>query len=252
MTTAFISFDTLKKYDLEAHDGEIGKINDFLFDDTSWVVRYLVADTRKWLPGRKVLISPISIGSVNAITSTIDIGLSKEQIKNSPALDSDAPVSRQYEIFFNRYYDWSNYWSGSNIWGEESYPRRLKSTNELLEIEDDASGAETPKLRSTKEVAGYHIHTLDGDIGHIEDFLIQENTWIVKYLVIDTSNWMPGSKRVIVHPNWVDSVDWAKSIVSVKMTREQVEISPEYNSSDPISRDYEKSIFDHYKFPYYW
>jgi hypothetical protein len=250
MTTALITIDSLKNYTLGAYDGEIGKISDFLFDDKVWGIRYLVADTRKWLPGRKVLVSPISIGSINMITKTVDVGLSKEQIKNSPPLDTDAPVSRQYEIFFNRYYSWSSYWLGSGLWGDEMYPRRLKSQNELLEIEDDSDG--TPNLRSTNEVAGYRIHTLDEDIGHVEDFLIEEDTWIVRYLVIDTSNWIPGSKRVIVHPNWVDAVDWAEGAVAVRMTKEQVESCPEYNPDDPVNRDYEKSIFDHYKLPYYW
>lgn len=249
MTTALVSVDSIKDYDLCANDGEIGKISDLLIDDKAWVIRYLVADTRKWLPGRKVLISPISVGSVNVITRTANIGLSKEQIRNSPPLDSDAPVSRQYEIFFNRYYDWSNYWLGPNLWGKEMYPRRLKSQNELPEIEDDSN--ENSNLRSAKEVAGYRIMTLDDDLGHVEDFLIEEETWQVKYLVIDTSNWIPGSKCVLVHPNWVDAVDWAEGAITVRMTREQIESSPEYNPEDPFNRDYEKSIFDHYKHPYY-
>ncbi len=249
MKTALSSVDSLKGFELGAHDGGIGKCSDFLFDDEVWVIRYLVADTRKWLPGRKVLISPISIGAVDGGSQTINIGLSKEQIKNSPPLDSKAPVSRQYEIFFNRYNDWSDYWEGSGLWGQEPYPRTLKSRNELLEIEE--SGKNQSNLRSANEVVGYHIHARDDDVGHIKDFFVEEDTWLIRYLVIDTS-WLPGSKRVIVDPNWVDSVNWSDRSVALRMTREQIENSPEYNPNDPIYRDYEKSIFDHYKFPYYW
>lgn len=250
METLLSSLDLLKGFELGAHDGGIGRCSDFLFDDDAWVIRYLVADTRKWLPGQKVLISPISIGTVDPISQTLNIGLSKDQIKNSPPLDSDAPVSRQYEMFFNNYYDWSDYWHGSGIWGREIYPRTLKNRDELLKIEEETD--KQANLRSTEEVAGYRIHARDDDIGHIEDFLVEEDTWLIRYLVIDTSNWIPGSKRVIVDPNWVDKIDWADHSISLRMTKEQVESSPEYDPLTQISREYEKSIFDHYKFPYYW
>lgn len=213
-------------------------------------VRYLVADTRKWLPGRKVLISPISIGSVEAMGMTVHVGLSKEQIENAPPLDSDAPVSRQYEIFFNRYYDWADYWVGSRIWGNDLYPRSLQSLRDLPQAEAGKDGESY--LRSAQEVVGYRIHARDDDIGHIDDLLVEEGTWVIRYLVIDTSNWIPGSKRVIVDPNWVDSIDWAEQAIDVRMTKEQIESSPEYDPLVPVYRDYEKAIFDHYDFPYYW
>ena len=250
METSMISVDLLKRFELGAHDGTIGTCSDFLFEDLSWVIRYLVADTRKWLPGRKVLISPISIGTVDIVSRTVHIGLSKEQIKNSPPLDSDAPVSRKYEIFFNRYNDWSDYWGGSDLWGEDAYPRTLKSRKELLDIEQSVE--HRSNLRSIKEVTGYRIHARDGGIGHIDDFLVDQDRWLIRYLVVDTRNWIPGSQRVIVNPNWVESVDWAERSVSIKMTKEQIESSPAYNRSKAIHRDYEKSIFDHYEFPYYW
>lgn len=250
MEATLSSVDLLKRYDLGAQDGAIGKCRDFLFDDNAWVIRYLVADTRKWLPGRKVLISPISIGTVDGVNQIIHIGLSKEQMKSSPPLDSDAPVSRKYEVLFNRYNDWSDYWGGSDLWGQDPYPRTLWQRKELLEIEQAAEGKSN--LRSANEVAGYRIHARDEDIGHIENFLLEEDSWLIRYLIVDTSNWMPGSKRVIVNPNWVESVDWADHSVIIKMTKEQIESSPEYNPHLPIYRDYEKSIFDHYKFPYYW
>lgn len=250
MVTPLISIDLLKSCELGAHQGAIGKCSDFFFDDKAWVIRYLVADTRKWLPGRKVLISPISIGTVDNVNQIIRIELSREQIKNSPPLDSDAPVSRKYETFFNKYNNWSDYWDGSDLWGKDHYPRTLKQRKELLEIEQAVEGKSN--LRSANEVAGYRIHAHDEDIGHIEDFLIEEDSWAIRYLVIDTSKWIPGSKRVIVDPNWVESVDWADRSVIIKMTKQQIESSPEYNPHDPIYRDYEISIFDHYKFPYYW
>jgi hypothetical protein len=120
----------------------------------------------------------------------------------------------------------------------------------MREIEQSAD--RRSNIRSTNEVAGYRIHAQDDDIGHIEDFLVEEETWIIRYLVIDTSNWIPGSKRVIVDPNWVDQVRWDDRSVYLRMTKEQIENSPEYDPLVPIYRDYEQSIFDHYDFPYYW
>jgi hypothetical protein len=248
--TRLRSINSLKGYQLGAHDGGIGACSDFLFDDESWIVRYLLADTRKWLPGRKVLVSPISIGKVDVIGRTVDVDLSKEQIKNSPPLEMAAPVSRKYEMFFNKHFGWSDYWDGSGLWGDDTYPGSLKLTKEMREIEQSAD--RRSNIRSTNEVAGYRIHAQDDDIGHIEDFLVEEETWIIRYLVIDTSNWIPGSKRVIVDPNWVDQVRWDDRSVYLRMTKEQIENSPEYDPLVPIYRDYEQSIFDHYDFPYYW
>ncbi len=244
------STNSLKGYQLGAQDGGIGECSDFLFDDESWVVRYLLADTRKWLPGRKVLISPISIGEIEVIGRTVNVSLSKDQIKNSPPLETSAPVSRKYEMFFNKHFGWSDYWDGSAIWGNDAYPGSLKSRSEMQEIEQTAD--RRSNIRSTSEVAGYRIHAQDDDVGLVEDFLVEEETWIIRYLVIDTSTWIPGSKRVIVEPNWVDQVRWDDRSISLRMTKEQIENSPEYDPLVPVYRDYEKSIFDHYDFPYYW
>jgi len=250
MDTAIRNLDSIKGYELGALDGNIGKCNDFLFDDKAWVIRYLVANTRKWLPGRKTLISPISVSTIDQLKQIINVSLSRDQIKNGPALDSDAPISRQYETFFNRYFLWSDYWEGSGIWGNYSSPRSMKIEKDLLDIEKNSKT--DSKLRSAEEVSGYRIHTRDEDIGHIENFLIEEESWAIRYLVIDTSNWIPGSKRVIVNPSWVDEVDWAERSLNLRMTKKQVENSPEYDPLVPLHRDIEKAVFDHYNFPYYW
>lgn len=245
------SLDALLGYGLGAQDGNIGSCKDFLFDDKDWTVRYVVADTRKWLPGRKVLLSPLSIGPIDVISRTMIIELTKEQIESAPPLDSDAPVSRQYEQFYNQYFQWDDYWAGTAIWGNYPSPRphqrEKKPPQEVKLVEEDKVN-----LRSTREVLGYRIRATDDSIGHIEDCIVDEQTWEIRYLVIDTSNWLPASKRVIISPQWVRSVDWAERTLEVKVTREQVENSPPYDQTVPVYRDYEQSIFDHYNFPYYW
>ncbi|HSO18438.1 MAG TPA: PRC-barrel domain-containing protein [Desulfosarcina sp.] len=244
------SLRDIQGYVLNAQDGEIGKCSDFLFDDQNWAVRYLVADTMKWLPGRKVLISPISIGDADGITRRLNVGLSKSQIKESPPLDSDAPVSRQYEIAFNKYHDWANYWGGSSVWGTHLHPRMLNRPGEArvaTEITD-----ENPHLRSTREVRGYHIQASDTDIGHVEDFIVDQDTWIIRYLIIDTKNWLPASKKVLVAPNWVDQVDWKRSRVVMELSSDQIENSPEYDPALPVNREYEVRLYDFYGRPHYW
>lgn len=237
-------------YELGAQDGKIGRCKDFLFDDQTWAVRYVVGDTRKWLPGRKVLISPISIGSAEESTQTLSVGLTKDQIKDSPPLESDAPVSRQYEVIFNQYHDWGNYWEGPLAWGHHPFPRLLQRTEDLqtkvATVEDDNH------LRSTQEVLSYSIEATDTNIGHIEDFIVDEETWIIRYLVIDTSNWLPVSRRVIISPEWVECVEWAHGSAFVNVASEKIKESPEYDPNVTLDRDYETALYNFYGLPYYW
>ncbi len=244
------SIKEIQGYDLGAQDGKIGKCRDFLFDDRSWTVRYIVADTRKWLPGRKVLISPISIGTALEVTDTLIVLLTREQIKNSPPLDSDAPVSRQYETLFNQYHEWGNYWEGPLTWGHHPYPRLLHRAQELHN--KVATIEMQSHLRSTHEVRGYSVEATDTNIGHIEDFIVDEDTWIIRYLIIDTGNWLPGSKKVVIPPAWAERVDWSDGSVSMGVTSEKIKNSPEYDPTITLDREYEKALYDFYNLPYYW
>ena len=246
----FKSIKEIQWYELGAQDGKIGRCSDFLFDERNWVVRYFVCDTHKWLPGRKVLISPISIGTVNEAQEILSVGLTKEQIKDSPVLERHAPVSREYEMIFNKYYDWGNYWDGSLAWGQHSFPRLLLRTEDLQEEVEAIEN--NNHLRSANEIFSYSIQATDTSIGHIEDFIVDKDTWIIRYLIVDTSNWLPGSRKVIISPEWVNSFDWGDGSVVVGVSAEQVEKSPEYDPSVTLDRDYETALYDSYGLPYYW
>lgn len=244
------SIKEMQGYDLGAQDGKIGRCSDFLFDDRNWAVRYIVGDTRKWLPGRKVLISPISIGTAEEAAQTLYVGLTKDQIKDSPPLETEAPVSREYEIIFNRYHDWGNYWEGPFTWGRHLYPRLLQRTEDLqfeaIDVADDNH------LRSTDEVLSYSIKATDESIGHVEDFIVDEETWIIRYLVVDTSNWLPASRKVIISTEWLESLKWDESAAHVSVSREQIEKSPEYDPNIALDRDYETKLYGFYGLPHYW
>jgi hypothetical protein len=244
------SVNDIRGYVLNAQDGEIGKCSDFLFDDKDWVVRYIVADTMKWLPGRKVLISPISIGEADGTTRRLSVALTKDLIKGAPPLDADAPVSRQYEIAFNRYHDWAHYWGGTAVWGPHPYPRLLNRPETDRAVPPVRE--ETSRLRSTKEVTGYRIQATDRDIGHVDDFIADPETWRIRYLAIDTRNWLPASKKVLTAPSWVELVDWKRRKVLVDLTADAIENSPAYNPRLPVNRDYEVRLYDFYGRPYDW
>lgn len=237
-------------YVLKARDGEIGRCKDFLFDDEFWTVRYMVADTGKWLPGRRVLISPISLDEPDWVTKHFPIRLTKKQIEDAQGLDEDKPVSRQYEVEYYKHYGWPNYWHGVDVWGTEAFPCPLYDEMIPEDVTDEGiSGDE--HLRSVDEVTGYHLQAIDGEIGHVEDFILDDETWTIRYIVVDTRNWLPG-KKVLVSPAWFESIDWAENKVNVDLIRQQVKDSPEYDPTAPVNREYETKLYDFYGRPKYW
>ncbi len=243
-----IKAKTLKGYKLDAKDGEIGNVKEFYFDDKHWAVRYLVADTGNWLTGRIVLISPYALVSVNKEAENIGINLSKKQIEESPSLDSDKPVSQQFEMDYYGYYGWPNYWSGSYMWGP--YPYLKRDNKEWKEIKQQEESWD-PHLRSTNAVSGLHIQAKDGEIGHVEDFIIDDETWAIRYLIIDTKNWWAG-KKVLVSPQWIDHVSWDESKVFVNLSGKSIKQSPEYSEEFLLTRDYETDLHRHYNRKGYW
>ena len=239
---------TLKGFKLDSLEGDIGKAEQFYFDDRHWTVRYLVANTGHWLPGRQVLISPYALGSVIKDAKHLVVNLTKKQINDSPSLDSDKPVSRQFEEDYYDYYGWPSYWSGPYMWG--TYPN-LERDGTKWTARPKGEKAWDPHLRSTNEVDGYHIQAIDGEIGHVEDFIIDDETWCIRYLLISTKNWWPGNK-VLVSPEWIDRVSWSESKVFVNLTRETIKASPVFSEESLLTREYEKDLYSHYDRQGYW
>jgi hypothetical protein len=239
---------TLKGYRLNSLNGEIGKVKEFYFDDRHWTIRYLVADTGNWLTGRQVLISPYALVAVRTEEQHITIDLTKKQIENSPSLNADKPVSRQFEESYSGYYGYPMYWSGLNLWG--LYPYVVRDPAQWKHPTPGEKKWDA-HLRSTHAVAGYHIQAADGEIGHIEDFVIDDETWAIRYLIIATLNWWPG-KQVLVSPQWIERVSWEESKVFVNLSRETIKQSPAYEWSSPITRGYETRLHQHYEREGYW
>jgi uncharacterized protein YrrD len=241
---------TLKGYTLHSLDGDIGKVKEFYFDDHHWTIRYLVVETGNWLSGRQVLISPYALLVVNDKEKYITINLTKKQIEGSPSLNSDKPVSRQFEDTYYGYYGWPMYYAGPYMWGPYPYMVRDPYSPRWTQPSRDKK-AWDPHLRSTHNVSGYDIQATDGDIGHVEDFVIDDETWAIRYLIIDTRNWWPG-KKVLVSPQWIESVSWSQSKVVVNLSRATIKQSPEYTEKSLITRDYEDGLHRHYNRRGYW
>jgi hypothetical protein len=240
--------NALKNFRLDARDGEIGRVMDFYFDDKHWAVRYLVADTGTWLTGRAVLISPHSLVSVGMQVKHVTVALTKKQIEDSPSLAHDMPVSRQFEQSYYGYYGWPTYWGGEHMWGAQPY---LVGAGRKWAENADPGKAWDPHLRSAREVDGYKIEATDGPIGNVVDFVIDDVTWAIRYLIVDTGKWLPG-KKVLVSPHWIGKVSWPDSQVMVKMSRDAVQKSPEYSDDSLLTRDYEDRLHRHYKHEGYW
>jgi hypothetical protein len=233
----------LQGFTLRAMDGEIGKLDQFYFDDKTWAIRYLVVNTGSWLAGRLVLISPIAVGRPDWQSKQLEVVLTKKQVEASPDIDTHRPVSRQHEAEYLAYYGYPFYWEGPYLWGSMTDRAALAMQRSVV-AEASATRAETESvdshLRSTKVVTGYHIEATDGEIGHVEDFIVDTYTWAIKYIEANTRNWLPG-KKVLLSPHWIERVSWTDSKIYVDLSRETIKNGPEY--VEPVTREHENTAY---------
>jgi PRC-barrel domain len=247
-------FSHIKNFALAARDGQIGKVKELYFDDQSWIVRYVVVDTGGWLTGRKVLLSPSSFGTIADESKLIAVHLTKERIENSPPIDADKPVSRQHEEEWHRYYGYPGYWlvPEAIAFGAVPIVTCVQAQAGVGEARR-ANGSEErgdPHLRSTSEVTDYAIHATDGEIGKVDDFIIDDEVWAIRYVVILRSWW--AGKKVILSPEWIERVSWEEWEVFVPLSRETIKNAPNWDESHPISRTFEQRLFDYYGRCAYW
>lgn len=208
-----------------ALDGEIGAISDFYFDDDTWTVRYLVVDTGKWLRGRQVVLPLWALHAPDWQQVRVPVRVTRKQVRHSPDVDTHRPVSRRAEAASLSYYGYPLYWSGPALWGHVPVPELAgAAASPEPEAVPDADERDT-HLRSCRTVTGYHIQARDGDIGHVDDFAIDHETWQIEHLLIDTSNWI-GGRAVLISPQTVERVSWLDRVVEVSLTRDAVARSP--------------------------
>jgi hypothetical protein len=258
----------LNGYAIAATDGTVGSVNDLLFDEARWTLRWAVVDAGSWLSGRKVLLPASALGHPDAGARRLPVTLSRAQVEASPPVESDLPVSRQVEADILAHYGWPPYWesdlvpplsylASGGLGGGFLFP---PGTTERIANERSAAGSKPgaeparmadPDLRSVRDTLGHAIAARDGEIGHVEDFLVDEERWPLRYMVVDTRNWLPG-RKVLVAPQWIRDIDWSARRVAVDLTREAVRASPEYDARSPVGRPYEETLHGHYGRKGYW
>ena len=228
---------SLLDFSIGATDGEIGKVTDFYFDDITWTIRYLVVETGNWLSNRKVLISPEALLQCDWENETFPVNLLKVQIERSPNIDTEQPVSRQQEMELYAHCTWTNYWvAGIGTTGMLMPMSSVPMDEAIIKSENnpDAKADGDPHLRSAKSVEGYTVHALDDTIGDVEDFLVDDSSWKILYMIVDTGNWFPG-KKVTISPDLIKEINWETSEVIINASVEQVKNSPEYDASKQLS-----------------
>jgi hypothetical protein len=246
----------LKGFSIHATDGRIGTVNDFLVDDRTWKIRWLVVEIGSWLTERKILVHPSAIGKANYEREELPVRLTRLKMKDSPSILSDEPVSTKMENSVFDHYGWDPIWGGNSYFG--TYPYEIGSIYTPTPNGRDGSLPETscvvsaddsdPHLLSMNAIEGYHIKAKDGPIGHIDNFLVDEDNWDVRYLVVDTRNWLPG-RSVLISPYAVTVASWLDRDVSVDVTREQVKESPGWDPADVIAKCYQERLHRHYGLP---
>jgi hypothetical protein len=258
----------IEGFAIHATDGVLGRIRDFYFDDESWVLRYFVVETELQSSSRRTLISPMAMGIPNWSDKIIPCTLTREQVRNAPDIDTDKPVSRQHEIGYSGYYGYPNYWGGGGLWGAGMYPDVLQAGMDLatanygnqparrLAWQSKSKNSETRRqndlhLQSANSVMRYYVHASDGDIGHVEGILVEEKTWAIRYIIVNTSNWWLGHE-VLIAPEWIEDVYWAESKLMVALSRQVIKDAPEYDPKAPVTREQEKLLHAFYGHSGYW
>ncbi|HEY8608215.1 MAG TPA: PRC-barrel domain-containing protein [Noviherbaspirillum sp.] len=252
------SLKTLDGFVIGARDGNLGRVKDIYFDDSHWTVRFLEVDTGGLMGGRRVLISPHAVIAVDWEGAEVTVDLTRQQVHDSPGIDSAVPVARQHEAAIFNYYGYPYYWTGPFIWGYTAVPTmEIATARPPVMLQDDAQdqaqedlpeqaadgvAAADPHLRSKDEVVGYGIQAADDYFGRVADFLIDEQTWSIRLIVVDTKSWWPGGK-VLVSPARVKEVSWEERSLVLDLTRDQVEHSPEYDPAHPPAEDDFQEIY---------
>lgn len=269
MATGYREEPTLRRigdlltYTIGATDGDIGTVNDIYFEDDTWTVRHLVVDAGGWLVGRHVLIPPRAVQRIDAVNQRVVTGLSRQQVKDSPDVKTQRPVSRQYEADLYGYYGYPSYWAGPYRWGLAAdpylapYPPPAPTpapgvgSSAVADELAARAASQDSRLRSARDVSGHGIQATDGELGHVEDYLFDDHEWAIRYLVVDPRNWWPGA-HVLVSTEWITAIHWNDSTVEVNVDKETVRSAPVYDPAAALNREYERRFHHHYRRPGYW
>lgn len=232
---------------VRAKDGDVGTVEQLYFDDLTWSIRYMSVKVGGGLPERNILISLAALDKPDWEKRVFPVNLTLAQIRSSPNTNTDEPVLREHEIELHAHYAWPVYWGGGFYVPSEYSLGTIPAVDAetISAIRSSRVQKMGSHLRRTGEVMGSLVHATDGNIGHVEDFLADEE-WVIRYLVVNTRNWQP-DRRVLVSPQWIRKISWIDKKVFVDLSQEAVKKSPKYNPLKPVSLDYENRLLSHLK-----
>ena len=234
-----------------AEDGEIGKVNDIYFSDDTWTIRYLVVDTGPWIFGRKVLIAVNALGTPDWEAEKFPVSLTREQVKNSPEMDTEKPVSRHQEIELHSYYRWNGYWTVQPGFNSELKPPGPTYPEIPAPVENITPEQGDPHLQSAKSIVGAHVKAKDSSAGQVEDFLVDDETWFIRFVIVNTGDLLPG-KKILIAPLWIEAVRPKESEIYIPINSEQIKASPEYDPAGPLAKEYLDQLEGHYDRTKFW
>lgn len=240
------SIKELLGYSVKARDGEKGKVKNILFDEESWTIRYLEVDLGSLFHEKRVLISTQHFKTPDAENQHFPIDLSTSEIERSPDLESDLPVSLEYEKRLREHYELQPYWpvNAASFAGRESMFSPDNPFRTPKKIIDEM--AIDTRLRSFQEIKGYHILATDDRFGQVEDAIVDDSNWQIVYTVIRTVNLFPWSKQVMIPIELIEEISFINREMRIDLPKEVIAEAPEFDSSLPLDEPYESALFDYY------
>lgn len=241
----------LEQSKVTASDGELGLVVGFLVERDHYVVRYLVVETGGFVGGSKLLVSPISLHKNRTTHRGLHVATTISKVQDAPRFDLDQPISRRMELEFHRYYGYAQYWGQSGTWGESPQPGALaRARNHDSAVVADTTGSSEVRLLKATELRQYQVAGSDDVLGRVEDFVVDDETWEIRYFVVATDPWFGG--QVLIAPEWARRTSPERRTIYFGLTRQAVQDSPEWNPTRPITREDEARLYAHYERPGYW
>ena len=241
------SLKEINTYSVQTIDEENGKIKNFLFDEDTWIIRYLDVEMGNFFVEKRILIPKEQIGIPEWEDQNFPIKLTMKRIDDSPGLERDLPVSRRYEQDLANYYDVVPYWPTD----KDLYPNRefFFTSNKIIRIPKNMVKEENidTSLRSFSEVHRYSIKSIDDTFGHLSDLIIDDSDWQIVYVVLDTKNIVPWSKQIILPVEFVEEINFPNREIRIDLTKEAIKNAPEYNSTKAVNSQFEKELTDFYR-----
>jgi hypothetical protein len=239
------SIEDLKGCKVACQDGDLGTVEHVYFDDESWGIRFIVIGASGWNGGQQVWVSPFSIKGIDFAAGVVTLDLTQRKMMGSPPVDTGKPVSRLKESKLFDYYGCRPYWAArakppfESSSGTGDSRLGLESSQQLRPTLHVKGSRLDIHLLSAQHAKSFSVATADGTIGRIADFVFDDETWIVRYMTVDTRDRWNSAREMRLSTEWIDGIDSASSTISTGLSRISVEHSSAYVGTRSLNHVYE-------------